>query len=133
MSGYLDLVGSARWKVERYGGRKRCMFSLMNLTILPIICLVTRLLVTLFSHSCSKFGIGFLIFQDTVRIHSVEIIEVVSRSYTVRIHSEVPYQFHHNSNNHCQRGKIFEVGKERAMLRKEDNILSNPVSGTETN
>ncbi|GBO40529.1 hypothetical protein AVEN_138262-1 [Araneus ventricosus] len=25
----------------------------------------------------------------------------------------------------------FEVGRERAMLREEDNILSNPVSGTE--
>ncbi|GBM96737.1 hypothetical protein AVEN_91804-1 [Araneus ventricosus] len=25
--------------------------------------------------------------------------------------------------------KTFEVGRERAMLRKEDNILSNPVSG----
>ncbi|GBN37940.1 hypothetical protein AVEN_238742-1 [Araneus ventricosus] len=29
--------------------------------------------------------------------------------------------------------KPFEVGKERSMLREEDNILSNPVSGTETN
>ncbi|GBN26196.1 hypothetical protein AVEN_168998-1 [Araneus ventricosus] len=29
--------------------------------------------------------------------------------------------------------KPFEVGKERAMLREEDNILSNPVSGTEIN
>ncbi|GBM93620.1 hypothetical protein AVEN_56956-1 [Araneus ventricosus] len=29
--------------------------------------------------------------------------------------------------------KLFEVGRERAMLREEDNILSNPVSGTETN
>ncbi|GBN45491.1 hypothetical protein AVEN_87217-1 [Araneus ventricosus] len=29
--------------------------------------------------------------------------------------------------------KPFEVGRERAMLREEDNILSNPVSGTETN
>ncbi|GBM06610.1 hypothetical protein AVEN_220044-1 [Araneus ventricosus] len=26
----------------------------------------------------------------------------------------------------------FEVGRERAMLREEDNILPNPVSGTET-
>ncbi|GBM41104.1 hypothetical protein AVEN_63298-1 [Araneus ventricosus] len=25
--------------------------------------------------------------------------------------------------------KPFEVGRERSMLRKEDNILSNPVSG----
>ncbi|GBN02280.1 hypothetical protein AVEN_238162-1 [Araneus ventricosus] len=29
--------------------------------------------------------------------------------------------------------KPFEVGRERAMLREEDNILSNPVNGTETN
>ncbi|GBM74104.1 hypothetical protein AVEN_95116-1 [Araneus ventricosus] len=29
--------------------------------------------------------------------------------------------------------KPFEVGRERAMLREENNILSNPVSGTETN
>ncbi|GBM88166.1 hypothetical protein AVEN_90815-1 [Araneus ventricosus] len=29
--------------------------------------------------------------------------------------------------------KPFELGRERAMLREEDNILSNPVSGTETN
>ncbi|GBO31462.1 hypothetical protein AVEN_160837-1 [Araneus ventricosus] len=29
--------------------------------------------------------------------------------------------------------KPFEVGRERAMLRDEDNILSNPNSGTETN
>ncbi|GBO30521.1 hypothetical protein AVEN_222488-1 [Araneus ventricosus] len=29
--------------------------------------------------------------------------------------------------------KPFEVGRERVMLREEDNILSNPVSGTETN
>ncbi|GBN84445.1 hypothetical protein AVEN_7260-1 [Araneus ventricosus] len=29
--------------------------------------------------------------------------------------------------------KPFEVGRERAMLREEDNILSNSVSGTETN
>ncbi|GBL83734.1 hypothetical protein AVEN_132643-1 [Araneus ventricosus] len=29
--------------------------------------------------------------------------------------------------------KSFEVGRERSMLREEDNILSNPVSGTETN
>ncbi|GBM41116.1 hypothetical protein AVEN_63307-1 [Araneus ventricosus] len=28
--------------------------------------------------------------------------------------------------------KPFEVGRERSMLREEDNILSNPVSGTET-
>ncbi|GBN02598.1 hypothetical protein AVEN_174995-1 [Araneus ventricosus] len=27
--------------------------------------------------------------------------------------------------------KPFEVGRERAMLREEDNILSNPISGTE--
>ncbi|GBL57102.1 hypothetical protein AVEN_89871-1 [Araneus ventricosus] len=27
--------------------------------------------------------------------------------------------------------KPFEVGRERSMLREEDNILSNPVSGTE--
>ncbi|GBN67858.1 hypothetical protein AVEN_120774-1 [Araneus ventricosus] len=27
--------------------------------------------------------------------------------------------------------KPFEVGRERFMLREEDNILSNPVSGTE--
>ncbi|GBN96264.1 Acetylcholine receptor subunit alpha-like 1 [Araneus ventricosus] len=26
--------------------------------------------------------------------------------------------------------KPFEVGRERSMLREEDNILSNPVSGT---
>ncbi|GBM61606.1 hypothetical protein AVEN_226877-1 [Araneus ventricosus] len=29
--------------------------------------------------------------------------------------------------------KSFEVGRERVMLREEDNILSNPVSGTEAN
>ncbi|GBM17947.1 hypothetical protein AVEN_171238-1 [Araneus ventricosus] len=29
--------------------------------------------------------------------------------------------------------KPFEVGRERAVLREEDDILSNPVSGTETN
>ncbi|GBM35924.1 hypothetical protein AVEN_244988-1 [Araneus ventricosus] len=29
--------------------------------------------------------------------------------------------------------KSLEVGRERSMLREEDNILSNPVSGTETN
>ncbi|GBM06950.1 hypothetical protein AVEN_239658-1 [Araneus ventricosus] len=29
--------------------------------------------------------------------------------------------------------KPFEEGRERAMLREEDNILSNPVSGTEIN
>ncbi|GBO37524.1 hypothetical protein AVEN_32171-1 [Araneus ventricosus] len=29
--------------------------------------------------------------------------------------------------------KHFEKGRERAMLREEDNILSNPVSGKETN
>ncbi|GBM30813.1 hypothetical protein AVEN_52607-1 [Araneus ventricosus] len=29
--------------------------------------------------------------------------------------------------------KPFEVGRERSMLREEDNILSNPVSGMETN
>ncbi|GBM91065.1 hypothetical protein AVEN_270724-1 [Araneus ventricosus] len=29
--------------------------------------------------------------------------------------------------------KSFEVGRERAMLREEENILSNPVSPTETN
>ncbi|GBO43038.1 hypothetical protein AVEN_99885-1 [Araneus ventricosus] len=29
--------------------------------------------------------------------------------------------------------KPSEVGRERSMLREEDNILSNPVSGTETN
>ncbi|GBN53007.1 hypothetical protein AVEN_175098-1 [Araneus ventricosus] len=29
--------------------------------------------------------------------------------------------------------KSFEVGRERSMLREEANILSNPVSGTETN
>ncbi|GBN67193.1 hypothetical protein AVEN_122391-1 [Araneus ventricosus] len=29
--------------------------------------------------------------------------------------------------------KTFEVGRNRSMLREEDNILSNPVSGTETN
>ncbi|GBM78455.1 hypothetical protein AVEN_119221-1 [Araneus ventricosus] len=29
--------------------------------------------------------------------------------------------------------KSFEVDRERSMLREEDNILSNPVSGTETN
>ncbi|GBN89406.1 hypothetical protein AVEN_255002-1 [Araneus ventricosus] len=29
--------------------------------------------------------------------------------------------------------KSFEIGRERSMLREEDNILSNPVSGTETN
>ncbi|GBL95908.1 hypothetical protein AVEN_227141-1 [Araneus ventricosus] len=28
--------------------------------------------------------------------------------------------------------KPFEVGKERTMLREEDNILSNPVSGAES-
>ncbi|GBN34200.1 hypothetical protein AVEN_25464-1 [Araneus ventricosus] len=28
--------------------------------------------------------------------------------------------------------KPFEVGRERSMLREEDNILSNPVSRTET-
>ncbi|GBL80500.1 hypothetical protein AVEN_225206-1 [Araneus ventricosus] len=28
--------------------------------------------------------------------------------------------------------KTFEVGRERAMFRQEDNIFSNPVSGTET-
>ncbi|GBM68145.1 hypothetical protein AVEN_16428-1 [Araneus ventricosus] len=27
--------------------------------------------------------------------------------------------------------KPFEVGRDRAMLREEDNILSNPVSGTQ--
>ncbi|GBM23330.1 hypothetical protein AVEN_97741-1 [Araneus ventricosus] len=27
--------------------------------------------------------------------------------------------------------KPFEVGRERSMLKEEDNILSNPVSGTE--
>ncbi|GBO40542.1 hypothetical protein AVEN_17453-1 [Araneus ventricosus] len=29
--------------------------------------------------------------------------------------------------------KPFEVGRERSMLREEDDILSNPVSETETN
>ncbi|GBM93264.1 hypothetical protein AVEN_168034-1 [Araneus ventricosus] len=29
--------------------------------------------------------------------------------------------------------KPFEVGRKRSMLREEDNILSNPVRGTETN
>ncbi|GBN92306.1 hypothetical protein AVEN_50877-1 [Araneus ventricosus] len=29
--------------------------------------------------------------------------------------------------------KPFEVGRERSMLRKEDNILSNPLCRTETN
>ncbi|GBM57577.1 hypothetical protein AVEN_97681-1 [Araneus ventricosus] len=29
--------------------------------------------------------------------------------------------------------KPFQVGRERSMLREEDNILSNSVSGTETN
>ncbi|GBN20022.1 hypothetical protein AVEN_254600-1 [Araneus ventricosus] len=29
--------------------------------------------------------------------------------------------------------KPFEVGSERAMLREEDNIFSNPVNGTEIN
>ncbi|GBN94053.1 hypothetical protein AVEN_183358-1 [Araneus ventricosus] len=29
--------------------------------------------------------------------------------------------------------KPFEVGRERVMLREENNILSNPVSGKETN
>ncbi|GBM23459.1 hypothetical protein AVEN_181575-1 [Araneus ventricosus] len=29
--------------------------------------------------------------------------------------------------------KPFEVGRERTMLREEDNILSNPVSAAETN
>ncbi|GBL87276.1 hypothetical protein AVEN_270540-1 [Araneus ventricosus] len=28
--------------------------------------------------------------------------------------------------------KPFEIVRERAMLREEDNILPNPVSGTET-
>ncbi|GBN54336.1 hypothetical protein AVEN_116997-1, partial [Araneus ventricosus] len=43
-------------------------------------------------------------------------------------HSEVPCQFHHNCNNRCQTGETFEAGRERSMLREEDNILSNPVS-----
>ncbi|GBN74615.1 hypothetical protein AVEN_59038-1 [Araneus ventricosus] len=30
-------------------------------------------------------------------------------------------------------GKPFEVDRESAMFREEDNILSNPVSGTKTN
>ncbi|GBO28106.1 hypothetical protein AVEN_175661-1 [Araneus ventricosus] len=29
--------------------------------------------------------------------------------------------------------KPFEVDRERSMLREEDNTVSNPVSGTETN
>ncbi|GBN86459.1 hypothetical protein AVEN_10849-1 [Araneus ventricosus] len=32
-----------------------------------------------------------------------------------------------------QQAKPFEVGRGRSMLREEDNILSNPISGTETN
>ncbi|GBN77433.1 hypothetical protein AVEN_148600-1, partial [Araneus ventricosus] len=37
----------------------------MNLTIPRILCLETRLLATLFRHSCSKFGTGFLICQES--------------------------------------------------------------------
>ncbi|GBL80370.1 hypothetical protein AVEN_244581-1, partial [Araneus ventricosus] len=32
MSGNLEIVVSARWKVEGQGGRKRSLFSFMNLT-----------------------------------------------------------------------------------------------------
>ncbi|GBL84887.1 hypothetical protein AVEN_200202-1 [Araneus ventricosus] len=47
-------------------------------------------------------------------------------------HYEVPCQFHRTAIIAVREVKPFEVGRERAMLREEDNILSNSVSGTET-
>ncbi|GBN38993.1 hypothetical protein AVEN_3437-1 [Araneus ventricosus] len=61
-----------------------------------IFCLES-VVATIFSHSCSKFGAGFLICQDTV---------------DTPWHSEVPCQFHHNCNSRCQTVKSFEVGRK---------------------
>ncbi|GBM51062.1 hypothetical protein AVEN_123874-1 [Araneus ventricosus] len=90
----------------------------MNVIIPRILYLETRLLATLFSHSFSKFGAGFLILPrhciNTLR--GIVKCRVNSTTTTIIAVRQV---------------KPFEVDKERSMLREEDNILSNPVSETD--
>ncbi|GBO07551.1 hypothetical protein AVEN_188745-1 [Araneus ventricosus] len=90
----------------------------MNLIIPQILCLETRLLATLFSQ--------FEIWRWLPHMprHCVNTLRgiVKCRANSTTTATIVVRQV-----------KPFEVGRERAMLREEDNILSNPVSGTETN
>ncbi|GBN26240.1 hypothetical protein AVEN_270365-1 [Araneus ventricosus] len=88
----------------------------MNFTIPRILCLETRLLATLFSHSCSKFGAEMpRRSEGTLR----GIVKCRASSTTAALIA-------------VREVKPFEVGRERTLFREEDNILSNPVSGTKT-
>ncbi|GBM43717.1 hypothetical protein AVEN_60520-1 [Araneus ventricosus] len=87
----------------------------MNLTIPRILCLETRLLATLFSHSSSKFGTGHWLPHMPRHCENTRrgIVKCCANSTTTAIIA-------------VGQVKPFEVGRERT-------ILSNPVSGMETN
>ncbi|GBO29630.1 hypothetical protein AVEN_49088-1 [Araneus ventricosus] len=91
----------------------------MNLIIPRILCLETRLLATLFSHSCSKFG-----WLPHMPKHCVNTLRGIGKC---RANSTTAAKIA------VRQVKPFDIGRERSMLKEEDNILSNPVSGKETN
>ncbi|GBL95072.1 hypothetical protein AVEN_188816-1 [Araneus ventricosus] len=93
----------------------------MNLTIQRILCLETRLLA---SNSCHSF-----LFEVWRWLpHKPRHCEGTLRGLVkCRANSATTAMIA------VREVKSFHVGREKAMLRVEGNILSNPVSGTETN
>ncbi|GBO41800.1 hypothetical protein AVEN_183660-1 [Araneus ventricosus] len=91
----------------------------MNLIIPRIFCLETRLLATPFQ----TFLFEVWRWLPHMPRHCIDTLRGIVKC---RANSTTAAKIA------VRQVKPFEVGRERSMLR-EDNIFSNPVSGTETN